>query len=145
MSSTKDKYMMVLQYIAAQKTFHSQETLRQFKISNNFLTAAKELGLITRVENSMYRWALNRAPMMQDSVGIVKRIVARSKDQRLKNTPPKQLTIKPLKRVERFEPPVAPSYHSNEMQTNTTYPLMDVAIAFLAGAVVAGMISLIWK
>ena len=78
---------------------------------------------------------------MTDAVGILKRIGTYSADQRLKNTPPKQLTIKPIKRCER---PVPQSIiELNEKISE--YPILDVAIAFLAGMVVAAFFTLIWK
>lgn len=141
MSKTKDKYMRLLVYIASTPEFHSRDALRQFKISNNFITAAKEMGLIRKVSGSTYAWLLTREPLMTDAVGILKRIGTYSADQRLKNTPPKQLTIKPIKRVER---PVPQSIiELNEKISE--YPILDVAIAFLAGMVVAAFFTLIWK
>ena len=141
MSKTKDKYMRLLVYIASTPEFHSRDALRQFKISNNFITAAKEMGLIRKVAGSTYAWLLTREPLMSDAVGILKRIGTYSADQRLKNTPPKQLTIKPIKRVER---PVPQSIiELNEKISE--YPILDVAIAFLAGMVVAAFFTLIWK
>ena len=141
MSKTKDKYMRLLVYIASTPEFHSRDALRQFKISNNFITAAKEMGLIRKVSGSTYAWLLTREPLMTDAVGILKRIGTYSADQRLKNTPPKQLTIKPIKRCER---PVPQSIiELNEKISE--YPILDVAIAFLAGMVVAAFFTLIWK
>lgn len=141
MSKTKDKYMRLLVYIASTPEFHSRDALRQFKISNNFITAAKEMGLIRKVAGSTYAWLLTREPLMSDAVGILKRIGTYSADQRLKNTPPKQLTIKPIKRCER---PVPQSIiELNEKISE--YPILDVAIAFLAGMVVAAFFTLIWK
>lgn len=128
-------------YIASTPEFHSRDALRQFKISNNFITAAKEMGLIRKVSGSTYAWLLTREPLMSDAVGILKRIGTYSADQRLKNTPPKQLTIKPIKRV---EAPVPQSIiELNEKISE--YPILDVAIAFLAGMVVAAFFTLIWK
>ena len=141
MSKTKDKYMRLLVYIASTPEFHSRDALRQFKISNNFITAAKEMGLIRKVSGSTYAWLLTREPLMSDAVGILKRIGTYSADQRLKNTPPKQLTIKPIKRCER---PVPQSIiELNEKISE--YPILDVAIAFLAGMVVAAFFTLIWN
>jgi hypothetical protein len=66
MSNTKNKYMSALQYICAQPTFHSKITMRLFKVSNNFLTAGKEIGLFKKVGKSEYKWNLSRPPLMTD-------------------------------------------------------------------------------
>jgi hypothetical protein len=47
--NTTSKYMLVLQHIYAQRTFNPRQTVREFKISNNFLTAGKEIGLFVSV------------------------------------------------------------------------------------------------
>lgn len=54
--------MMVLKHICTQQTFNPRQTMREFKISNNFLTAGKEIGLFKRIGESEYTWTLNRPP-----------------------------------------------------------------------------------
>lgn len=141
MSKTKDKYMRLLVYIASTPEFHSRDALRQFKISNNFITAAKEMGLIRKVAGSTYAWHLTREPLMTDAVGILKRIGTYSADQRFKNTPPTQLTIKPIKRVERPQP--VPVQHDEAFYDNSN---SKVAIILAVGAILGFSIAtLIWK
>jgi hypothetical protein len=53
-----------------------------------------------------------------------------------------QITIKPLKRVERIAPV---RYPVQTEEQHTPYPIMDVVIAFLGGMIAAGFVSLIWK
>jgi hypothetical protein len=58
----------------------------------------------------------------------------------------KQLTIEPLKRVERIEPVRQPVQEVRQVEDqHTPYPIMDVVIAFFAGMIAAGFVSLFWK
>jgi len=61
-------------------------------------------------------------------------------DWRQHNT---QLSIQPLKKVERIAPLKQPVQEVEEQ--HTPYPIMDIVIAFLAGMIAAGFISIIWK
>ena len=143
MSNTTNKYMMVLQYICGQSSFHSKKTMRQFKVSNNFLTAGKDMGLFKRIGESEYVWNLTRPPMIGDVHGMMVRIRSYNKTYELKpKQQGQQLTIKPLKRVERIAPVRQPVQVEEQ---HTPYPIMDIVIAFLAGMIAAGFISLIWK
>lgn len=143
MRNTTNKYMMVLQYICGQQSFHSKETMLKFKVTNNFLTAGKDMGIFKRVGRSEYAWNLNRPPLMSDVNGMMVRIRAYNKTYELKpKQQGQQLTIKPLKRVERIAPVRQPVQAEEQ---HTPYPIMDIVIAFLAGMIAAGFVSLIWK
>jgi hypothetical protein len=140
MSHTKNKYMIVLQYICAQPTFHSKNTIRQFKVTNNFLTAGKEIGLFKQVGKSEYKWNLSRPPLMSDVQDIQVRVRSYTQTHRLKTKPSPQLTIKPIKRIER----VAPMPVQEDAIPNTTNSKMIVVMA--VGALIGFMIAtLIWK
>jgi hypothetical protein len=135
--------MKALEYIHAQPTFHSKITMRLFKVSNNFLTAGKELGLFKKVGKSQYKWNLSRQPMMSDVQDIQVRVRSYTQTHRLKAKPSPQLSIKPLTRVERIAPVRKPVQQLEKQ--HTPYPIMDIVIAFLSGMISAGFISLIWK
>jgi hypothetical protein len=141
MNATSNKYMMVLQYICGQKSFHPKNTMRDFKVSNNFLTAGKEMGLFKRIGKSEYAWNLNRAPLLSDVHGIMVRIRASNKTQDLKPKVKGQLTIKPIKRVE-YKAPVQPDLDViNYDRTNS-----KIAIILAVGAIIGFLIAtLIWK
>jgi len=70
------------------------------------------------------------------------RVRSYTQTHRLKTKPTPQLTIKPLTRVERIAPVRQPVQVEEQ---HTPYPIMDIVIAFLAGMIAAGFISLIWK
>ena len=140
MSHTKNKYMSALQYICAQPTFHSKITMRLFKVSNNFLTAGKELGLFKKVGKSEYKWNLSRPPLMTDVQDIQVRVRSYTQTHRLKSKPTPQLTIKPVKSIQR----VAPMPVQEDAIPNTTNSKMIVVMA--VGALIGFMIAtLIWK
>lgn len=142
MSNTSNKYMMVLQYICGQPSFHSKQTLRQFKISNNFLTAGKEMGLFKRVGESEYRWNLNRQPLMSDVQGMMLRIRAYNKTSELKPKIKGQLTIKPIKKIE-YKQPVQ---QVDVDLLNCDRSNSKIAITLVVGAILGFLIAtIIWK
>jgi hypothetical protein len=138
MSKTKEKYMNAMMFACGQPEFHSREFARQFKISHNVITAMNELGLIQKVANGKYCWVIRREPLASDVLAIRKRLAAYNTTARQSNG---QLKIAPLKRTERPHP--APQVESDVRPTE--YPILDVAIAFLGGMVVAAFFTLIWK
>ena len=138
MSKTKEKYMNAMLYACGQPEFNSREFAKAFKISHNVITAMHELGLVQKVGNGRYCWVIRREPLTSDVVAIRKRLAAYSATARQSNG---QLKLTPIKRCER---PVPQSIiELNEKISE--YPILDVAIAFLAGMVVAAFFSLIWK
>jgi len=138
MSKTKEKYMNAMLYACAQPEFHSREFAKAFKISHNVITAMNELGLIQKVANGKYCWIIRREPLASDVVAIRKRLAAYNATARQSNG---QLKLTPIKRVER---PVPESIiEVNEKISE--YPILDVAIAFFGGMVVAAFFTLIWK
>ena len=140
MSNTKNKYMMVLQYICGQPTFHSKNTMRQFKVSNNFLTAGKEIGLFKQVGKSEYKWNLSRPPIMSDVHDIQVRVRSYTQTHRLKSKPTPQLTIKPIRKA----PLPTPMPIVREAECDTSNSKMFLILA--VGAVVGFMIAtIIWK
>ena len=132
--------MSALQYICAQPTFHSKITMRLFKVSNNFLTAGKEIGLFKKVGKSEYKWNLSRPPVMTDVQDLQVRVRSYTQTHRLKTKPTPQLTIKPVKSIQR----VAPMPVQEDAIPNTTNSKMIVVMA--VGALIGFMIAtLIWK
>lgn len=140
MSITKNKYMKALEYIHAQPTFHSKITMRLFKVSNNFLTAGKELGLFKKVGQSEYKWNLSRQPMMSDVQDIQVRVRSYTQTHRLKAKPSPQLTIKPIRKA----PALAPMSVTAEPECDTTNSKMLLILG--AGLLIGFMIAtIIWK
>jgi len=140
MSHTSNKYMSVLQYICGQQSFHSKQTLRQFKVSNNFLTAGKEMGLFKRIGESEYAWNLTRAPLMSDVHGMMVRIRAYNKTSELKPKRPGQLKLQPIKRVERTQP--VPVREEPVHDTSNSKMLIILTVGALVGFLIA---TIIWK
>ena len=140
MSNTKNKYMKALEYIHAQPTFHSKITMRLFKLSNNFLTAGKELGLFKKIEQSQYKWNLSRQPLMSDVQDIQVRVRSYTQTHRLKSKPTPQLTIKPIRKA----PLPTPMPIVREAECDNSNSKMFVILA--VGAIVGFMIATsIWK
>lgn len=158
MSKTKEKYMTALLYASSVAEFHSRDFAKSFKLSHNVITAMHELGLIQKIGNGKYCWIIRRAPSPFDVVSIRKRLAAYNATARKSNG---QLTIKAIKNPqhqaraqaiideakrivsERTQPVPESIIELNEKISE--YPILDVAIAFLGGMVVAAFFTLIWK
>jgi hypothetical protein len=158
MSNTKNKYMMVLQYICGQPTFHSKNTMRQFKVSNNFLTAGKEIGLFKQVGKSEYKWNLSRPPIMSDVHDIQVRVRSYTQTHRLKSKPTPQLTINSIKNpqlkaraqsiIDEAKQIVAErqqsivQHHQPECDTSNSKMFLILAVGAVVGFMIA---TIIWK
>ena len=132
--------MSALQYICAQPTFHSKITMRLFKVSNNFLTAGKELGLFKKIEQSQYKWNLSRQPMISDVQDIQVRVRSYTQTHRLKSKPTPQLSIKTMKRIERVAP--MPVQEDTTPDTSNSKMIVILAVGALIGFMIA---TIIWK
>ena len=140
MSNTKNKYMSALQYICAQPTFHSKNTMRQFKVSNNFLTAGKDLGLFKKIGKSEYKWNLSRQPMISDVQDIQLRVRSYTQTHRLKSKPTPQLSIKPIRKAPVSTP--TPVVREAECDTSNSKMIVILAVGALIGFMIA---TIIWK
>jgi hypothetical protein len=140
MSNTKNKYMSALQYICAQPTFHSKITMRLFKVSNNFLTAGKEIGLFKKVGKSEYKWNLSRPPLMTDVQDIQVRVRSYTQTHRLKTKPTPQLSLKPIRKAP--VPTPTPVVREAECDTSNSKMILIMAVGLVVGFMIA---TIIWK
>jgi hypothetical protein len=140
MSITKNKYMKALEYIYAQPTFHSKITMRLFKVSNNFLTAGKELGLFKKVGQSEYKWNLSRQPMMSDVQDIQVRVRSYTQTHRLKAKPSPQLKLKPLRKAP--APTSMLAVDEIDFDNSNSKMLLILGAGLLIGFMIA---TIIWK
>jgi len=142
MKNSTNKYFEVLQFISEQKSFYSKPTLRKFKITNNFLTAGKDMGLFKRINESEYVWNLKRAPLIKDVHEMQVRIRAASTSARLKSKrqPKNQLKLQPIRKA----PAPAPMSVTAEPECDTTNSKMMLILG--AGLLIGFMIAtIIWK
>jgi hypothetical protein len=140
MSNTKNKYMKALEYIYAQPTFHSKITMRLFKVSNNFLTAGKELGLFKKIEQSQYKWNLSRPPLMCDVQDIQVRVRSYTQTHRLKAKPSPQLKLKPLRKAP--APTSMLAVDEIDFDTSNSKMILIMAVGLVVGFMIA---TIIWK
>jgi len=139
---SNQNYFNALIEISHAPSFVAKDIEEKYKISKAFTTVCVELGFATPIRRGLYKWILNREPTRGDVAIIKKRMRVKHlhyQPEYKKN----QLTIKPLKRVERIAPLKQPVQEVEEQ--HTPYPIMDIVIAFLAGMIAAGFISIIWK
>jgi len=137
---TKEKYMKLLNEIANKNQFKGSELVRSHSVASNIITAMMDTGLITKIDLGRYTWIMKRQPTYADA-----KLISHALRVRRLNTDSikvGQLTMQPLKRVERIAPVRQPEQVEEQ---HTPYPIMDIVIAFLAGMIAAGFISIIWK
>jgi hypothetical protein len=140
--TTKTKYSAFINDCYHHVTFDKNLMRDSHEVSNNLLRAMANKNVI-RVDAGTGRWigATPNPIMMNEIFREYNRLVDIDLSKRKSKPHGKQLTIQPIKRAER---PVPQSIiELNEKISE--YPILDVAIAFLAGMVVAAFFTLIWK
>ena len=138
--NTINKYMLVLQHICVQQSFNPKETVRAFKVSNNFLTAGKEIGLFKRIGDSQYAWTLDRPALIKDAKDIQLRVRSYTQSHRLKTKSNTQLTIKPIRKAP--APTSIPVMHEAECDNSNSKMLLIMAVGLVIGFLIA---TAIWK
>ena len=125
------------------KHFNAKEMQSKHKIGTRIFTLLRERDMIQKQSNGMCKYVAEM-PTQIVANALTKEV---KKQARIYNVDYKQqrnqITIKPLKRVERIAPVRYPVQEAEEQ--HTPYPIMDVVIAFLGGMIAAGFVSLIWK
>lgn len=125
------------------KHFNAKEMQSKHRIGTRIFTLLRERDMIRKDSNGMCKYVAEM-PTQIVANALTKEV---KKQARIYNVDYKQqgnqITIKPLKRVERIAPVKYPVQETEEQ--HTPYPIMDVVIAFLAGMIAAGFVSLIWK
>ena len=138
--NTTNKYMTVLKLICTQQSFHPRQTVREFKISNNFLTAGKEIGLFKLIGESEYTWTLNRPPLLKDAEDIQIRVRSYTQTHRLKSKSKTQLTIKPIRKAP--APTPMPVVDEPDYDNSNSKMLLIMAVGAVIGFLIA---TAIWK
>jgi len=124
------------------KHFNAKEMQSKHQIGTRIFTLLRERDMIRKDSNGMHKYVAEM-PTQIVANALTKEV---KKQARIYNVDYKQhrnqITIQPLKRVERIAPVKQPVQVEEQ---HTPYPIMDIVIAFLAGMVAAGFISIIWK
>ena len=139
-TNTINKYMLVLQHICAQQSFNPKQTVREFKVSNNFLTAGKEIGLFKRIGDSQYAWTLDRPALIKDAKDIQVRVRSYTQSHRLKTKSNTQLTIKPIRKAP--APTPMPVVDEPDFDNSNSKMLLIMAVGLVIGFLIA---TAIWK
>jgi hypothetical protein len=138
-TSTKQKYLEALKYMADKNAFHGKLTAEQLKITNTFFSVCIELGLLRKAAlNGTYAWNLSREPMMSDVESICLRLRAKMQAHRHKKLSP-QLTIKPIHKAPVQSIPVV---REAECDTSNSKVMLILGAGLLIGFMIA---TIIWK
>jgi hypothetical protein len=139
--NTKSKYGELIIDIASKPSFRIDDMRQKHKVSTRVFTVMRSMQIIKK-QGKEHVW-VGEQPTLATINLITKQCRYSSRVEKVmaKQLPPSQLTIKPIKRV---QAPVPQSIiELNEKISE--YPILDVAIAFLAGMVIAAFFTLIWK
>lgn len=142
-TNTKSRYLDAMTWISKQEQFNNDEFLKRFNVSKSLIYYMVKLDFVKKIEHGVYKWSLGFEPKLVQVHALRKIANTHNEKRRQKRLEhQKQLTIQPLKRVERIAPVRQPVQVEEQ---HTPYPIMDIVIAFLAGMICAGFITLIWK
>ena len=144
--NTKSKYGEMIIDIASKPSFRIDDMRQKHKVSTRVFTVMRSMQIIKK-QGKEHVW-VGEQPTLATINLITKQCRYSSRVEKVmaKQLPPSQLTIKPLKRVERIEPIRQPVQEVRQVEEqHRPYPIMDVVIAFFAGMIAAGFVSLIWK
>jgi len=135
---TKEKYMKLFVEVANQPEFKGSEIVRRHSVASNIITAMMDTGLITKVDVGRYKWIMNRQPTNADA-----KLVSHALRFRRLNTDSMkagQLTLQPIKRVERTQPVRVQEEPIHD--TSNSKMFIILAVGAMVGFLIA---TLIWK
>ena len=135
---TKEKYMKLFVEVANQPEFKGSEIVRRHSVASNIITAMMDTGLITKVDVGRYKWIMNRQPTNADA-----KLVSHALRVRRLNTDSMkagQLTLQPIKRVERTQPVRVQEEPIHD--TSNSKMFIILAVGAMVGFLIA---TLIWK
>lgn len=134
----KQGYLNVLIWVSQQQHFTNKDLLLHYPVSKSLIYDMNNLGYIKKVATATYKWNLDRNPTLSDVAALRGKV---NRHNRLTKKQGKQLTIQPIKSIQRPVPQSIIELNEKILE----YPILDVAIAFLAGMVVAAFFTLIWN
>ena len=138
--NTKEKYGALIMDIASGESFRIDEMRMKHKVSTRVFTIMRDLGYIKSVPYSMHVWHAD-APTQITINLIIKECRKSSRIEKVmakQSTP--QLTIKPIKRVERTQPVRVQEEPIHD--TSNSKVILILAVGAAIGFMIA---TLIWK
>lgn len=140
------KHYTLLIDLYESENFNCIEMQLKHRISTRIFTLLRERNIIRKDINGMYKY-VGEMPTQVIANALTKEVQRQAriagKTWKLQKH---QMTLQPLKRVERIAPERPPVQEAVEVEEqHTPYPIMDVVIAFLAGMIASGFITLLCK
>ena len=137
--NTKSKYYEFMCVLHEMKQFDIKEMRTQYRVGARLITLMREHKMIKR-DGNVTRW-IGDKPTQAIAVAFAKECL---KESRIANAQSKagtqQLTIKPIKRVERTQP--APVKQEPECDNSNSKMLLIMAVGAIIGFMIA---TAIWK
>jgi hypothetical protein len=135
--NTKKRYLDAMMWIFKQEQFTNNQFMQHFDVSKSLVYNMRKLGFIKKLNKGTYKWALEFEPTLVQVNALRK--VSNYHNQIRKQTQ-KQLTIKPIKRVERTQP--APVHEEPICDNSNSKMLLIMAVGAVIGFMIA---TIIWK
>jgi ribosomal protein S8 len=140
--NTKEKYGALIMDIASGESFRIDEMRMKHKVSTRVFTIMRDLGYIKSVPYSMHVWHAD-APTQITINLIIKECRKSSRIEKVmakQSTP--QLTIKPIKRVERTQPVPQPDVDLLNYDRSNSKMIIILTVGVILGFLIA---TIIWK
>lgn len=137
---TKEKYMKLFVEVANQPEFKGSEIVRRHSVASNIITAMMDTGLIIKIDTGRYKWVMNRQPTNADA-----KLVSHALRVRRLNTDSikaGQLTLQPIKRIERVAPMPVRVQEEPIHDTSNSKVIIILAVGAMVGFLIA---TIIWK
>jgi hypothetical protein len=137
----QEKYVRFMKQLHRQKVFNRRAMENEYKISHQICTQLAKRGFILLQNLDEYRWVGNE-PTNDLAIDILTTMRAnnRAYAQRAKKSAPQQLTIKPIKRVERTQPVRVQEEPINDTSNSKVFIIL--AVGAMVGFLIA---TIIWK
>jgi hypothetical protein len=137
--NTKSKYYEFMCALHTMQEFDIKQMRNEYRVGARLITLMREHNMIRR-EGNVTRW-IGDKPTQAIAVAFAKECL---KESRIANAQSKagtqQLTIKPIKRVERIQP--APVQQEPECDNSNSKMLLIMAVGAVIGFMIA---TAIWK
>ena len=142
MSKTVNKYYKFMCTLHDMKKFDAKKMTIEHQVSSQVIAVMREAHMIQKYPGDKATYWVGDIPTMSDASRVLAKCQHKIRASRISKAalPPQQLTIKPIKRVERTQP--VPVQQEPIHDTSNSKMLIIMAVGTILGFLIA---TLIWK
>ena len=140
--AAQQKYLQFMNELYAQKNFNRRMMEGKYKISHSICTELAKRGYIVIDKKDQWRW-IGQEPSVSLAIDVLKGIRVQNKYRtQSKKTTTTQLSIKPIKRVERTEPVQQSDVDLLNYDRSNSKMIILLTVGVILGFLIA---TIIWK